>query len=62
MVFWVGLIVLALGATLVRVAMQKGSDSLRSVGMVLVFLGLAALLFVLTINILVWTGRFGVAA
>lgn len=62
MVFWVGLIVLALGATLVRVATQKGSDSLRSAGMVLVFLGLAALLFVLTINILVWTGRFGVAA
>ncbi len=31
-------------------------------GIALIFIGTAILLFVLTINILVWTGRFGVAS
>ena len=47
-----------------RVASKRGDEgeALKKVGIALIFIGTAILLFVLTINILVWTGRFGVAS
>ena len=45
-------------------ASKRGDEgeALKKVGIALIFIGTAILLFVLTINILVWTGRFGVAS
>ncbi len=63
MLFWIGLAVLLVGGIVTRAAAKRGDEgeSLKKVGIALIFLGTAALLFVLTVNILVWTGRYGVA-
>ena len=57
MLFWIG-------GIMARVASKRGDEgeALKKVGIALIFIGTAILLFVLTINILVWTGRFGVAS
>ena len=64
MLFWIGLGVLLIGGIMARVASKRGDEgeALKKVGISLIFIGPAILLFVLTINILVWTGRFGVAS
>ena len=64
MLFWIGLGVLLIGGIMVRVASKRGDEgeALKKVGIALIFIGTAILLFVLTINIMVWTGRFGVAS
>lgn len=64
MLFWIGLGVLLIGGIMARVASKRGDEgeALKKVGIALIFIGTAILLFVLTINILVWTGRFGVAS
>ena len=64
MLFWIGLGILLLGGIVARVASKRGEEgeSLKKVGVAVIFIGTAILLFVLTINILVWTGRFGVAS
>ena len=63
MLFWIGLGVLLIGGIMVRVASKRDEgEALKKVGIALIFIGTAILLFVLTINILVWTGRFGVAS
>ena len=63
MLFWIGLAVLLVGGIVTRAAAKRGDEgeALKKVGIALIFLGTAALLFVLTVNILVWTGRYGVA-
>lgn len=63
MLFWIGLAVLLVGGIVTRAAAKRGDEgeALKKVGITLIFLGTAALLFVLTVNILVWTGRYGVA-
>ena len=63
MLFWIGLAVLLVGGIVTRAAAKRGDEgeALKQVGIALIFLGTAALLFVLTVNILVWTGRDGVA-
>ncbi len=63
MLFWIGLGILLIGGIVARVASKRGEEgeSLKKVGVAVIFIGTAILLFVLTINILVWTGRFGVA-
>ena len=63
MLFWIGLAVLLVGGIVTRAAAKRGDEgeTLKQVGIALIFLGTAALLFVLTVNILVWTGRYGVA-
>ena len=55
MLFWIGLGVLLIGGIMARVASKRGDEGEA-------LIGTAILLFVLTINILVWTGRFGVAS
>ena len=64
MLFWIGLGILLIGGLVARVASKRGEEgeSLKKVGVAVIFIGTAILLFVLTINILVWTGRFGVAS
>ena len=64
MLFWLGLGILLIGGIVARVASKRGEEgeSLKKVGVAVIFIGTAILLFVLTINILVWTGRFGVAS
>ena len=64
MLFWIGLGILLIGGIVARVASKRGEEgeSLKKVGGAVIFIGTAILLFVLTINILVWTGRFGVAS
>ena len=64
MLFWIGLGVLLIGGIIARIASKQGDkgEALKKVGIALIFIGTAILLFVLTINILVWTGRFGVAS
>ena len=64
MLFWIGLGVLLIGGIVARIASKRGDEgeALKKVGIALIFIGTAILLFVLTINILVWTGRFGVAS
>ena len=64
MLFWIGLGVLLVGGVIARIASKRGDEgeTLKKVGIALIFIGTAVLLFVLTINILVWTGRFGVAS
>lgn len=64
MLFWIGLAVLLIGGIVARIASKRGEEgeALKKVGIALIFIGTAILLFVLTINILVWTGRFGVSA
>ncbi|HAL11260.1 MAG TPA: hypothetical protein DCP22_02960 [Ruminococcaceae bacterium] len=64
MLFWIGLGILLIGGIVARVASKRGEEgeSLKKVGVAVIFIGTAILLFVLTINILVWTGRFGVAS
>ena len=64
MLFWIGLGVLLIGGIMARVASKRGDEgeALKKVGIALIFIGTAILLFVLTITILVWTGRFGVAS
>ena len=64
MLFWIGLGILLIGRIVARVASKRGEEgeSLKKVGVAVIFIGTAILLFVLTINILVWTGRFGVAS
>lgn len=63
MLFWIGLAVLLVGGIVTRAAAKRGDEgeALKKAGIALIFLGTAALLFVLTVNILVWTGRYGVA-
>ena len=63
MLFWIGLAVLLVGGIVTRAAAKRGDEgeTPKTVGIALIFLGTAALLFVLTVNILVWTGRYGVA-
>lgn len=65
MLLAIGAILLILGIIVVRTANSRYGDaapesSARKVGLALVFIGIAALMFVLTINIMVWTGRYGV--
>ena len=60
-----GILILAAGILTVRSANAKYGDDAplstgRKVGMVLVFLGIAVLVYVLAINILYHTGRFRV--
>ena len=64
MLFWIGLGILLIGGIVARVASKRGEEgeSQKKVGVAVIFIGTAILLFVLTINILVWTGRFGVAS
>ena len=64
MLFWIGLGVLLIGGTIARVAAKRGDgdEGLKKLGIALIFIATAILLFVLTINILVWTGRFGVTS
>ena len=64
MLFWIGLGILLIGGIVARVASRRGEEgeSLKKVGVAVIFIGTAILLFVLTINILLWTGRFGVAS
>ena len=64
MLFWIGLAVLLIGGIVARIASKRGEEgeALKKVGIAFIFIGTAILLFVLTINILVWTGRFGVSA
>ena len=61
MLFWIGLGVLLIGGIMASKRGDEG-EALKKVGIALIFIGTAILLFVLTINILVWTGRFGVAS
>ena len=65
MLLAVGVILLILGIIMVRTANSRYGDdapqtSLRKVGFAVVFIGIVVLMFVLAINILVWTGRYGV--
>ena len=64
MLFWIGLGVLLIGGIIARVAAKRddGDEGLKKLGIALIFIATAILLFVLTINILVWTGRFGVTS
>lgn len=64
MLFWIGLGVLLTGGIIARVAAKRGDgdEGLKKLGIALIFIATAILLFVLTINILVWTGRFGVTS
>ena len=64
MLFWIGLGVLLIGGIIARVAAKRGDgdEGLKKLGIALIFRATAILLFVLTINILVWTGRFGVTS
>lgn len=64
MLFWIGLAVLLIGGIVARIASKRGEEgeAIKKVGIAFIFIGTAILLFVLTINILVWTGRFGVSA
>lgn len=64
MLFWIGLGVLLIGGIIARVAAKcgDGDEGLKKLGIALIFIATAILLFVLTINILVWTGRFGVTS
>ncbi len=64
MLFWIGLGVLLIGGIIVRTAAKRGDEAegLKKLGVTLIFIATAILLFVLTINILVWTGRFGVTS
>ena len=64
MLFWIGLGVLLIGVIIARVAAKRGDgdEGLKKLGIALIFIATAILLFVLTINILVWTGRFGVTS
>ena len=64
MLFWIGLGVLLIGGIIARVAAKRGDgdEGLKKLGIELIFIATAILLFVLTINILVWTGRFGVTS
>lgn len=64
MLFWIGLGVLLIGGIIARVAAKRGDGDggLKKLGIALIFIATAILLFVLTINILVWTGRFGVTS
>lgn len=64
MLFWIGLGVLLIGGIIARVAAKHGDgdEGLKKLGIALIFIATAILLFVLTINILVWTGRFGVTS
>lgn len=64
MLFWIGLGVLLLGGIIARIASKRGEEgeSLKKLGIALIFIATAILLFVLTVNILVWTGRYGVAS
>ena len=68
MLFWIGLGVLLIGGNGhvavfgIRINRVLEDHALKKVGIALIFIGTAILLFVLTINILVWTGRFGVAS
>ena len=61
---WIGLGVLLIGGIIARVAAKRGDgdEGLKKLGIALIFIATAILLFVLTINILVWTGRFGVTS
>lgn len=65
MVLAVGVILVILGIIMVRTANGRYGEaapqsSLRRAGFAVLFVGIAALMFVLAINILVWTGRYGV--
>lgn len=64
MLFWIGLGVLLIGGIIAWVAAKRGDgdEGLKKLGIALIFIATAILLFVLTINILVWTGRFGVTS
>ncbi len=64
MLFWIGLGVLLIGGIIARAAAKRGDgdEGLKKLGIALIFIATAILLFVLTINILVWTGRFGVTS
>ena len=64
MLFWIGLGALLIGGIIARVAAKRGDgdEGLKKLGIALIFIATAILLFVLTINILVWTGRFGVTS
>ena len=64
MLFWIGLGVLLIGGIIARVAAKRGDgdEGLKKLGIALIFIATAILLFVLTFNILVWTGRFGVTS
>lgn len=64
MLFWIGLGVLLIGGIIARTAAKRGDEDegLKKLGVTLIFIATAILLFVLTINILVWTGRFGVTS
>ena len=64
MLFWIGLGVLLIGGIIARVAAKRGDgdEGLKKLGIALIFIATAILLFVLTINFLVWTGRFGVTS
>ena len=64
MLFWIGLGVLLIGGIIARVAAKRGDgdEGLKKLGIALIFIATAILLFVLTINIRVWTGRFGVTS
>lgn len=64
MLFWIGLGVLLIGGIIARTAAKRGDEAegLKKLGVALIFIATAILLFVLTINILVWTGRFGVTS
>ena len=64
MLFWIGLGVLLIGGIIARVAAKRGDgdEGLKKLGIALIFIATAILLFVLTINILVWIGRFGVTS
>ena len=64
MLFWSGVGVLLIGGIIARVAAKRGDgdEGLKKLGIALIFIATAILLFVLTINILVWTGRFGVTS
>ena len=64
MLFWIGLGFLLIGGIIARVAAKRGDgdEGLKKLGIALIFIATAILLFVLTINILVWTGRFGVTS
>ena len=62
MLFWIGLGVLLIGGIIARAKRGDGDEGLKKLGIALIFIATAILLFVLTINILVWTGRFGVTS
>ena len=65
MLLAIGVILLILGIIVVRTANSRYGDaapesSARKVGFAVVFIGIVVLMFVLAINIMVWTGRYGV--